>query len=461
MRCLSVLTAFFLTKGILTVHDRAAAAASPTPRMDYVSEPMPPGIQVLNTEFEGPVFADAEGHTLYRWPTVEQRNGSTGDTGEKISNCSSVPIRVTSGYSSIYPAGELLPNADKRPSCTQYWPPVLAPVNARPIGAFDIIKRSDGAQQWAYRGYALYTSHLDHKPGDTNGGRIRRGRDQYGTVAREPVGPSPAAPPQFRVANMELGLMLTLANRFSVYTYGKDTAGKSNCNGSCLDEWKPVLAPEFTVAQGAWSVIERSGGAKQWAYRGKPLYTHVLDVKRTSYEGGDVPGWQNVFMQLSPQAPKGFGLVDTYGGQVRTAPGGKTIYFYQCAEDSLDSLACDTPDSPQVYRWAICGGGDPERCVKTFPYVLADKNAKSDSTSWSTRDIDPKTGRYVDAGTPGALHIWTFRDRPIYTFAGDKNPGDIGADSWGQDHGQTNGFTAVWVRDDYETLDMGQWKGGA
>lgn len=429
--------------------------------MEYVNEPMPPGIQVINTEFEGPVFADNQGHTLYRWPVGEERNGSVGDTADKKSTCSDVPVRVTAGFASIYPAGELLPDADKRPSCAQYWPPAVVSVNARPIGSFDIIKRDDGTQQWAYKGFALYTSHLDHRPGETNGGRIRKGRDQYGTVAREPVGPAPDVPPQFRVANMELGLMLTLANKYSVYAYEKDTANKSNCYGGCLDDWKPVLAPEFTVSHGAWSVIERTGGAKQWTYRGKPLYTRVLDTKRTSYEGGDVPGWQNVFMQRSPQAPKGFGLVDTHGGQVRTAPNGKAIYFYLCAEDSADSLACDAPDSPQVYRWAMCGGGDVNRCLKTFPYVIADKNAKSESLSWGVRDIDPKTGRYVPAGTPNALHIWTFRDRPIYTFVGDKNPGDIGADSWGQDHGQTNGFSAVWVRDDYETLDMGQWKGGA
>lgn len=451
--------ALFLTVGLVAAHSHVTSAASPKTQMEYINEPMPAGFQVINTEFEGPVFADAQGHTMYRWPIVEQRNGSVGDTGEKISNCLSTPIRVTSGYTTVYPVGELLPEADKRLSCTQYWPPVVAPADARPIGAFDIIKRSDGTQQWAYKGFALYTSHLDHLPGDTNGGRIRRGRDPYAPVYRQPVGPSPAVPPQFRVANMELGLMLTLTNRYSVYTYDKDTGGRSNCNDSCLADWKPVPAPEFAVQQGAWSVIVRTGGAKQWAYRGKPLYTRVLDVKRMSYEGGDVPGWRNVFMQFSPPAPKGFGLADTFGGQVRTAPNGKAIYVYFCTEDSLDAIACDTPSSPQVYRWAMCGGGDPDRCVKTFPYVLAEKSAKSETQSWGIRDIDSKTGRYVAAGTPGSLHIWTFRDRPIYTFAGDNNPGDIGGDGWGMDHGQTNGFSAIWVRDDYENLDTGTWDG--
>jgi hypothetical protein len=34
----------------------------------YVAAPMPPGVQVVDTENEGPVFANADGKTLYSWP---------------------------------------------------------------------------------------------------------------------------------------------------------------------------------------------------------------------------------------------------------------------------------------------------------------------------------------------------------------------------------------------------------
>src|SRR5262249_31231646 len=120
-------------------------------------------------------------------------------------------------------------------------------------------------------------------------------------------------------------------------------------------------------------------------------------------------------------------------------------YLYDCVEDTWDSLFCDSPDAVQDYRWAICGGGDPAKCVQNFPYVIADKNAKSDSMSWSTLDIDPKTGHLATG--PGTLHVWAFRGRPIYTFYRDHDVDDLFGDGWGQDHGQHNGYRAFWIRD--------------
>ncbi len=56
---------------------------------------------------------------------------------------------------------------------------------------------------------------------------------------------------------------------------------------------------------------------------------------------------------------------------------GRTIYYYNCADDSVDQLACDQMDSPAAYRLAICGGGQVERCLRDWPYVEASAGAKS------------------------------------------------------------------------------------
>jgi len=44
----------------------------------YVAVPMPPGFHVESTELDGPVFADANGRTLYTWPSHKLRNGNAG-----------------------------------------------------------------------------------------------------------------------------------------------------------------------------------------------------------------------------------------------------------------------------------------------------------------------------------------------------------------------------------------------
>ena len=454
MRYLRIVTAVVAVVGCAVAFAPAGmSASSKSDSSDYVQEPLPPGIRVVMSELEGPVFADATGHTLYHWQHKAIRNNTSGESEGEI-NCYDTPTRYAVGFTSPYPGGSELPNPDNRPTCTQHWPPVLAAADAKPVGNWTLLTRKDGKKQWAYKQQALYTSHLDTQVGETNGGTDgRKGRDlQSNGAPREPVGPAPAIPPQFNVAPMNQGQMLVTLKGWSVYAYDRDAANKSNCVGSCLEEWQPIMAPDSAVMVGDWSVVNR-GGVKQWAFRGKPLYTRTVDPKERSYEGGDVPGWHNVFVQRRPAPPKGFHLVDTVAGQVLAEPHGKTIYFYQCNEDTADTLFCDSPDSPQVYRWAVCGGGDVDRCNKTFPYVIAEKDAKSDSISWSTRDIDPKSGHYVAAGTQGSLHVWAFRGRPIYTFAGDKEEGDIGADSWGQDHGDRNGFNAFWMRDDYKGND--------
>ena len=457
MQRLRILAAAFSVVGCVTAYGLAQAASKKEVE-DYIHEPMPPGFQVLISELEGAVFTDAAGHTLYTWPSQSQRNGYIGDTPGK-SECNDVHYRETAGVPIPYPAGLELPHADTRPTCIQHWPPALASADAKPVGNFSTITRADGKKQWAYKEYPLYTSHLDQRPGETNGGTSRgggygsggngAGKDPNSSGAqRNPAKPAPVAPAQFGVATMHLGRLLVTNTRYSVYSYDGDTATKVSCVGDCLKDWEPILAPSFAVAGGDWSTVERPGGRKQWAFRGKPLYKFLKDTKmRAMLSGATLPGWHNVFVQRSPEPPKGFHPVDTDAGEVLADAHGKTIYFYQCTEDTPDTLFCDAPDSAQEYRWAMCGNGDVDVCNKTFPYMIADKSAKSDSIAWSIRDIDPKSGRYVAEGAPGSLHIWTFRGRPIYTFAGDKEPGDIVADGWGEAFGQKNGFSAYWVRD--------------
>src|SRR5262249_47969505 len=130
------------------------------------------------------------------------------------------------------------------------------------------------------------------------------------------------------------------------------------------------------------------------------------------------------------------------------------IYIYNCADDAIDQLGCDHPTETQAYRLLVCGGGDSERCLKTFPYVLAPKGARGDGTLWSVIVLDPKTGRWTDPRRPGALRVWAYRDRPVYTYAGDRQPGDIYADGLGENRGDREGFWAFWLRDDFNQRDQ-------
>ena len=81
------------------------------------------------------------------------------------------------------------------------------------------------------------------------------------------------------VGTTEKGKVLTDAKGMSLYTFAKDADGKSACNGPCATNWPPLAASADAKAMGDWTVITRDDGAKQWAYKGKPLYAWTKDTK--------------------------------------------------------------------------------------------------------------------------------------------------------------------------------------
>jgi predicted lipoprotein with Yx(FWY)xxD motif len=424
---------------------------SAAPKEISQSVPLPPGFQVIHTAEDGPVFATAEGKTLYQWPFIQLRNGDAGDQKGKPT-CTDTVFKENAGLMSPYPGGFIMPDADTRLSCLQLWPAVWAPEDAKPVGKWTVVKHPNGKMQWAYDGYPMYTSMLDKKPGDVNGGTARRSnRGSASGALREPVGPPALLPPGFIVVTVATGRLVVTADRASVYTSDRDAPNKSNCYDRCTDEWTPALAPEFAEANGEWGVIERSPGVKQWTFRTKPLYTHALspEGRRLSLQGSDVPGWHNVYTQSTPFPGKDFTIQDAMSGQVLADRNGKSIYVYNCNDDAWDQQACNHPDLTQAYRLAICGAGSQEKCMQMFPYVLARKDAKSESAAWSIMEIDAKTGHRAKPGQADALRVWAYRDRPVYTFHLDQEPGDIKGDSWGEFQGQRNGFKVIWRRDDY------------
>jgi predicted lipoprotein with Yx(FWY)xxD motif len=427
----------------------AEDASQSIAKEDYVRVAMPPGFQVIVTELEGPVFADAQGHTLYRWPRESLRNGYVGDEEGK-SVCTSTVTTTSAGLMSPYPPNLVLPNLDTRPSCAAQWPPVAAAADAAPIGKWTVITRADGAKQWAYDKQALYISVLDKHPGDVLGGTTRH--ESRAPAQRQPVSPPPNIPPGFKVATTAAGRLIVSEKGNSVYASEKDTAGRSSCTADCTLTWDPVLAPGLAQPQGEWTLLERAPGVRQWAFRKHPLYTYTREVGLYSQQGSDIPGWFNVYTQKTPQPPAPFKFADTQAGVVIADAQGKTVYSYSCSDDSLDQLSCDYPGSPSAYRLAICGGGQIDRCLKRWPYVIAAATAKSNNRLWTVIEIDPRTGNYAKDGQDGALRVWAYRGRPVYTYASDE-PGEIKGNAVGEWAGSRNGFIALWVRDDFYRND--------
>lgn len=89
----------------------------------------------------------------------------------------------------------------------------------------------------------------------------------------------------FKEMKTSLGKVLVDAKGMTLYTFDKDTKGKSNCYGECAEYWPPATASASDKPTGDLTIIKRDDGTLQWADDGKPLYTFKNDTKP-----GDVKG---------------------------------------------------------------------------------------------------------------------------------------------------------------------------
>ena len=83
------------------------------------------------------------------------------------------------------------------------------------------------------------------------------------------------------------GGILVDTKGMTVYTFDKDSAGKSACTGRCAENWPPVPAPDGNLSA-PYSAVIRADGTRQLAYNGKPLYTFVKDRKPGDRTGDKV-----------------------------------------------------------------------------------------------------------------------------------------------------------------------------
>ena len=74
---------------------------------------------------------------------------------------------------------------------------------------------------------------------------------------------------------------LVASSGMTLYTFDNDKAdsGKSVCNGPCAALWPPFTAAASDQPAAPYGVVMRDDGARQFAYKGKPLYFYKADQK--------------------------------------------------------------------------------------------------------------------------------------------------------------------------------------
>jgi predicted lipoprotein with Yx(FWY)xxD motif len=80
-----------------------------------------------------------------------------------------------------------------------------------------------------------------------------------------------------------VGNYLTDIKGMTLYTFKKDTPGKSTCEGPCVDNWplfyRETVGPKDGLDIKDFGTITRADGKKQTTYKGMPLYYFSKDAK--------------------------------------------------------------------------------------------------------------------------------------------------------------------------------------
>lgn len=87
----------------------------------------------------------------------------------------------------------------------------------------------------------------------------------------------PATPADISVFEDKHKFVLRDQEGKALYSYDKDVDGKPHCVDQCAVAWPPVLASAgASTVVGDFKSIPR-GTARQWTFRGKPIYTYAKE----------------------------------------------------------------------------------------------------------------------------------------------------------------------------------------
>ena len=323
--------------------------------------------------------------------------------------------------------------ADCTDACADEFPALSAPAGAEPFGDWSPVRRADGRLQWAYQSRPLHTWSREEEPGDvaTNVGLAETANLKLAEPAAAAGGLMP--PAGWRVARFEpdrslptpagieaklvssaQAVVLTDFDGFTLYAFDGDAAGDGQiCSDSgCEMHWLPVPAPVLAFDIGDFSVVSRLDGARQWAYRGRPLYRYPGDLLPGDTHGRAADARWSVAALAKSFRPPGVAVTALAGYGDALSIEGMTLYSgsafqkYWGGRNLRDSFK-------NAYSRGKRLGGDAcadGECLKTWRPFRAAADARS-------------TGFWEVMTRRDGSRQWAYKGYALYTHASDEAPG--------------------------------------
>src|SRR5580700_3845166 len=130
--------------------------------------------------------------------------------------------------------------------------------------------------------------------------------------------PAAATGGSLKTATIGSATVLTNANGFTLYSFAPDTPTKSNCNGTCAQNWPPVAGPATASGvTGTFGTIKRSDGSVQATFDGHPLYAFAGDTAPGQAKGNGLNAAGGLWHEITTSgtaAPAPAGTSSSGGG---------------------------------------------------------------------------------------------------------------------------------------------------
>jgi predicted lipoprotein with Yx(FWY)xxD motif len=277
----------------------------------------------------------------------------------------------------------------------------------------------------------LYTFVKDSQPGQVSGENVgsvwfvvspdgKPVKPSGSSNATPTTAPATTLPTIMVATDAKLGQILVDENGMTLYAFTKDGPDQSNCTGSCLTNWPPLLTtgtPKLGagVNDALIGSAALADGTRMVTYNDLPLYHFAKDTKPGDTNGQGVGGlWYVVSPEgklvqppstssptptaaASISEPTIMVAADAKLGQILVDGKGMTLYAY-------------TKDGPDQSN---CTGA----CLTYWPPLLTQGS--------------PKLGTGIDDSKIGSAKladgtlIVTYNHMPLYYFAKDTKPGDV------------------------------------
>ncbi len=205
-------------------------------------------------------------------------------------------------------------------------------------------------------------------------------------------------------------LVFTTASNLPLYYLDKSAV--TACDAACQKLWSPFLAGGDDRPLGEWTLVAR-GDAKQWAYRGKPVYTYAKD----SALGGDKYPLESYRFISNPNDALPLASGDGVGKKWHVA-------------GAVWNGAFKKPTSISVAEHLLVQG---QILVTTRGTALYAFNGDRQAVAKLSEDWQPAqaglaelpVGEFSIIELDNGIRQWAYRKQPLFSYKRDINAADL------------------------------------